>query len=521
MRLRILFFCILFFALVNQVVAQSNLMKEIAIEKIDHQRIGLILQKIAVKGKFSFAYNNQAIPADSVISISNFYGSIYSFLSRILGDDYEFKEVPGYIILRHAPDRMILTAMANDEKDQQQLTIKGQVLNVTNMKPVKEVSIYEKNQLISTLTNDQGEFELKLKNSNVSITLTASKENFRDTSLMILEQVDVNQKKRKAYRYYPGAATSTLSKSFVRLFISSKQQIQSINLGGFFAFTPYQLSLTPGLSSHGMYSSQVVNHFSLNLLGGYTGGVQGVELAGLFNIDHWDAGFLQLAGLFNVTGGNLRGVQLSGLYNQAVNKAAGVQLSGLSNSADEVDGVQIAGVLNSAKKVKGLQIGLVNVADSSDYTLGLINFVKNGSRSLSLSYDEADYTHIDFRSGGRVVYGLIGVGYNFNHSGRYAYDFGFGAHLVNRQLFTLDGEYSYDALGDLEENKVHISTFRLLAGLKLNDHLRLFAGPGINTTSYDVNDQFTIHGWQIKRSVSGSNVNDVYLGVTGGLQFTW
>ena len=521
MRLRILPFFLLILCLSTRAIAQNNLTREITTGRIDHQRIGVVLQKIAAKGQFTFAYNNQTIPADSLISMTDFNGTIYSFLSHTLGPDYEFKEVPGYIVLRHAPNKLMLNATLDDAKDQQ-LTIRGQVFNVCDMRPVKQVSIYEKNQLVSTLTDDQGQFELKLKNQSEAIVLTATKENFRDTTLLFLREVKVNSKKKKSYKYYPDEAVNKLGKGFSRLFISSKQRIQNLNLGGFFAFSPYQVSLTPGLSSHGMYSSQVVDHFSLNLFGGYTAGVQGVEMAGLFNIDRWDVSFLQAGGLFNIVGGNMGGIQVAGIYNQVLSKANGLQVAGIANSADEVKGVQVAGLFNVAKKVKGFQIaGLFNVADSSDYPVALVNFIKNGRKSLSLSYDELRYAHIDFRSGGRVLYGLTGAGYGFDHTNKYAFDIGFGAHLVNQRLFTLDGEYGYEALTDFKKDPDQVSSFRLLAGLKLNKRIVLFAGPDINIASYQADDPLDLHGWPVHKYVSGNSINNIYAGITGGLQFTW
>ncbi len=502
-------------------LAQNNLFRKITVDRINNQRIGSVLQKVAVNGQFTFAYNNKAIPADSLISISGFNGTIYSFLSNTLGPDYEFKEVPGYIILRHAPAKMLMNAAIDDSKDQQ-VTIRGQVFDASDKSPVKQVSIYEKNQLISTLTDEQGGFQLTLNNQNGPIVLTATKENYRDTSLLFLKEVKVNSKKKKRYKYHPVETVDKLGKGFEKLFIGSKQRIQNMNLGGFFAFSPYQVSLTPGLSSHGMYSSQVANNVSINMLGGYTAGAQGVELGGLFNIDRWDAGFLQAAGLFNTVGGKMHGIQIAGLFNKVLDTASGIQIAGISNYAEEVKGLQFAGLFNVAKKVKGIQLaGLVNVADSSDYPIALINFVKNGHRSLSVSYDELHYMHLDFRSGGRVLYGLIGGGYSVDYPGRYAFDIGFGAYLLHLSSFTLDGEYGYEALTGFKNSPDQISSFRLLAGVNLNSKLRLFVGPSINLASYTASQPLAIHGWQAHTYGSGDNVNTIYAGLSGGLQFIW
>ncbi|HEY9003707.1 MAG TPA: carboxypeptidase-like regulatory domain-containing protein [Mucilaginibacter sp.] len=495
--------------------------RKITIDKIDHQTFGTVLQKIASKGEFTFAYNNKAIPADSIISVSGFNGTIYSFLINTLGPDYEFKEVPGYIVLRHAPSKMLVTAAIENIRDQQ-LTIRGQVLDVSNRTPVKQVSVYERNQLISTLTDDDGDFQLTLNNQNGPISLTATKENYRDTSLLFLKEVKVNSKKKKRYKYHPEETVDKLGKGIARMFIGSKQRIQNMNLGGFFAFSPYQVSLTPGLSSHGMYSSQVANNVSINMLGGYTAGAQGVEIGGLFNIDRWDAGFLQAAGLFNVIGGKMNGIQVAGIFNQVLDKTSGIQVAGISNYANEVKGLQFAGIYNVAKKVKGVQLaGLVNVADSSDYPIAPINFIKNGHKSLSLSYDELHYAHLDFRSGGRVLYGLIGAGYNVDYSGKYAFDIGFGAYFLHRSSFTLDGEYGYEALTSFKKDPDQISSFRLLAGLNLTKRVRLFVGPTINLASYTASEPLVIHGWKVNTYGSGDDINTIYAAAAGGLQLTW
>src|SRR3546814_16471504 len=85
-----------------------------------------------------------------------------------------------------------------------------------------------------------------------------------------------------------------------RFFVSSGQRIQSLNLRGFFTESPVQVSLMPGLSTQGRMSAQVVNNFSVNLIGGYTAGLNGMEMAGVFNMNKKDVGPVKIAGGFNV-----------------------------------------------------------------------------------------------------------------------------------------------------------------------------------------------------------------------------
>jgi len=243
-------------------------------------------------------------------------------------------------------------------------------------------------------------------------------------------------------------------------------------------------------------------------------------MAGLTNIDQQASGFL-VAGLFNKAKNFNGGVQLAGLFNTA-QKSKGLQLSSISNwSADEA-GSQFASVFNVAKKVKGFQFALVNIADSSDYTIGLINFIKNGEKSLALSTDETLFTHLDFRSGGRVLYGLIGAGYKFgNDEVKYALDIGFGAHIVNKGKFSLNGEYATQLITDTEKKFYETDTFKILSGYKLNNHLRLFAGPSLNIISADVSDGAKVNGWVLSNHISNDKLTAINVGITGGLQLVW
>jgi hypothetical protein len=563
--------------------AQGYLTKEVSIKEINQQSIASVLNKVSNKQDFYFAYNNRIIHADSLVTVSGFHGTVFNLLEQLLGKNYEFKEVPGYIVLTYTPNKLSITAEISN--DQGTLTlVKGYVYNMANNKAIPQVSVYEKNLLVSTLTNDKGYFELKLKNNNTSIQLTASKESYHDTSLFMLADIVVNDKQlNKKYSYYPdnGSGKGVEHNRFARLFISSRQLVQDLNLGNYFASAPYQISFTPGLSTHGMYNSQVIDRFSLNVLGGYTAGINGVEIAGVFNINRKSMYFLQVAGVFNFVGDSTRGIQMAGVYNNVLNNARGIQLagvvnqsrnfssgiqmaglanfdqtakglqvaglinkyntdkgivlagvanigrdssgtqiSGLINTCGNVNGLQFTSLINTAKKVKGTQIGFINVADSSDYPVGIINIIKNGGKSIAVSTDENWYTHIDFLSGGRVLYSLVGVGYKPGAAkDKYLLDVGLGVHIVNNNSFYLNGEYvnSSSLNADIKTNVHYTNSLKILPGYKINKHLALFAGPSINLASTKANEIADIHGWII----NNNQTNTAYIGLTGGLQWMW
>src|SRR5690606_22129835 len=121
---------------------------------------------------------------------------------------------------------------------------------------------------------------------------------------------------------------------------------------------------------------------------------------------------LQITGIVNLSE-NVDGMQLSGTGNVSQH-VKGLQLGGIVNLAHDVKGSQVAGILNKAGRVTGIQLsGIINMADSSDYPIGLINIIKNGERSIGISTDENLSSLISFRSGGRKLYGIIGLGSNF------------------------------------------------------------------------------------------------------------
>src|SRR5690606_21146361 len=131
---------------------------------------------------------------------------------------------------------------------------------------------------------------------------------------------------------------------------------------------------------------------------------------GISNITRKDAGTLQLAGLANIARGKVRH--------------------------------QISGLFNKAGTVEGKQIGLLNIAGSSAYPIGLVNLVKDGKKSFTVGVDESSFAHITFRSGGRKLYGLIGLAYQVNAGpAPYAMEVGFGFHILEKNHYTMDMEF--------------------------------------------------------------------------------
>src|SRR5690606_21564404 len=226
---------------------------------------------------------------------------------------------------------------------------------------------------------------------------------------------------------------------------------------------------------------------------------------------------IQTAGVANLTK-TLEGVQISGIAN-VTDKVKGSQFAGIANVADTVEGFQLAGIVNKAKTVKGVQLaGILNIADSSDYPIALVNLIKDGEKRIGISTDEALNTMASFRSGGRKLYGILGVGTNLNYTtSLYGVESGFGIKLVDNHPFRLDVEALNVFLTDFHGLEYNKSGIRLLPSLALSDRIQLYGGPSVNFTVHNLDDADLIKLPLWERSPRDLQ-KSIHLGYTFGVQ---
>ena len=481
--------------------AQGKLDKKISLS-IRRLSLTRALEEIGRKGGFFFSYNTNILSGDSIVDVSAEARPLRQVLEKLLGGNYEFQESGRYIIiLRKAtgpPARII--------------TVSGSVYDKETGELLNDVSLYESDQLVSALTDTNGFFRLRLKERNTGTTLVVSKQLYRDTVVYLAPGPDREFRlaivREQVAELTPFTVTNRVEKTWLgKFFLSSRAIVQSMNLMNFFADKPVQFSLTPGLGTHGHMGSQVINKFSLNVLGGYTAGINGLEVAGIFNIDKKEVRYVQAAGIFNVAGGNVRGLQVAGIYNQDLDSVKGLQAAGLVNKVKgsfsgvqaaglvnitegDLKGVQCSGILNRAGHLKGVQVGLVNIADtSSGYMIGLINIVRNGRRRISLSTNELLPFTLSYKTGSRKFYSILLAGADLFRNGQvYALGFGFGREWPltrtlpgqrSRLSFSLEGTIHSFYLGTWKDIP---NLYRLEPSLQLmlGQKLSLFTGPAIS-----------------------------------------
>ncbi|MGN8059819.1 STN and carboxypeptidase regulatory-like domain-containing protein [Pedobacter sp. 22163] len=536
-------------AQVTAVDYRRNLSKGVSLN-VKQERVGNVLQMISKAGGFYFSYNGVLFRQDSLVSLNVKNVPVREVLDRLFDGKVDYKENAGYIILRYAVNHLTIEAahIANGDNE---YAISGYVVDTRTGNKVKQASVYEKKLLQAALTDNNGYFTLRFRGEHNGVILTASKETYRDTALVFLADINIKPEKYEDPDKEKGAFfTNTFGgRGIWRFLLSSKQRIQNLNIPDFLAQTPFQASFTPGLSSHGSMSSSVVNKASLNILGGYTAGTNGFEVAGAFNLTKGDIKKIQVAGLFNVVGGsvkgtqfsgayndvnlNMDGVQVAGLLNRVESKVRGLQLAGVGNLAGKdvkgaqvaglinvsknttgvqlagvmnktsgrLKGMQLAGLVNQAKNMDGFQLSVVNLADSSSgISIGLINLSNDGYRKITVYSNELINTNVAFKTGNAKLYTLLIAGKNFSDTVRaFTFGLGLGHDFILNKRFAIAAEGTIQSiyLGNFEEAN---NLYRLQANLQFNalSRLAIFAGPAY---SYYVKGE-AISGENYKKDVA-------------------
>jgi len=323
---------------------------------------------------------------------------------------------------------------------------------------------------------------------------------------------------------------------------------------------PAHVGLVYPLSTNGLEAAACTNGFSLHAIAGISLNEQAFCLSGVASVVKENADGVMISGVVNHVRGDVNGVQVAGVVNTARNTGVAiagvaniagdaiVQVTGFSNIAQHAEGLQlagfaniakdaacqvagfintsndagnqVAGFINIAKKVKGVQIaGFINIAEESDYPIGLINIIKKGEKQVGISVDETGTLMATFRSGGRILYGIVGAGINPEHEdARYALEGGLGAHIPLTKMFRINVEGASTVWSDLDEEAYFRASLRTLAALKVTKDIELFAGPTFNHFHFEDGKKGRLVNNFIWERSNSDSFNGLYIGFLGGIQ---
>lgn len=388
---------------------------------------------------------------------------------------------------------------------QKEVEINGTIVQDISLEPIPEASVYIKQLKTLDNTDRLGRFMLRIPANGKQVKISVAKENYVDTSLILIasknqalqirlrssssnsinnrEVIDFDSLETKNQVLVAAPNTQIplrpiVKKSSYNDRFWSKMRLKNVNLNNISdtIFNRFSISLFPPISTNKLMSFHTRNNVALNIIGGTSKGVTGVELAGVFNYNDGPVIGSQLAGVMNVVSKNVTGVQLSGVFNTAqgevkglqsagvinnndstmigvqlsgvyqrantlkglqstgvynrANHMSGVQLSGLVNQVDStaiglqvaglynrshiVKGVQISGLINQCDTLEGLQFGLINISKhrKAGLSLGLVNIAHNGFQKIELATNEWNTYQLGYRSGWHLAHLHYFVGVN-------------------------------------------------------------------------------------------------------------
>jgi hypothetical protein len=440
--------------------------------RVTNERLDEVLRLISSKGGFSFSYSPDVIDINNRVSIDATNRSIREILNSLFDGTVSFKERRRYVILQKV--------VASAEKKTDSFYLNGYVTDQVTGAKLPDASIYEPGTLVSAVSNQYGYYKIRLPTqpeklhlevrkeaySGRSVEITSRRNDFliialapdtvrpltSPTPRIIIRHDSVARVPPRieipviVYTEPPSTDTIIPIHKKEKEKVPLKQSLLNIRDGLVFAlstakqaihteniddtlYRPFQASLMPFIGTNQQLSGNVINDVSVNLLAGYSLGVNLLELGLGFNVVRWDVNGLQAAGIANLTGRRLKGVQVAGVANMVIGSVEGIQASGIINlTAEDFRGLQLGGInvtggdlhgwqlatgLNVARTVhRGHQVGFVNYADSSATTpFGYFSFVRlNGYRRLELTTDELNFGNVTFKTGVRKLYNIFTFG---------------------------------------------------------------------------------------------------------------
>ena len=346
-------------------MAQENpLFRRINLQ-LEHVSTAAALKAIAQKGNFLLSYNASGIDENKVVSLVIHQQTVKQALEQTLGNAYTYRAGGTHVII--IPKKHQATA---HQKVKYELS--GQIRDAQSGALISSASITEVGHFTSTLSDKQGKYILPIHKDVDYARVLVSRKNYRDTVLTLrpeeIKMLDVRLKPLPEVPILtPLSANIPVEMSDNGLFqaVVTEEQLSQTENRPLYEQRMFQLSFLPVLGSNRSFSGLIENHFSLNILGGYSMALSGVEVGGVFNITRNYVKGAQFGGLMNITGGKTEGVQFAGFMNNNIGSIRGVQMAGFYNlSLDSLEGLQAAGFFNMARKsVRGIQTaGFLNVS---------------------------------------------------------------------------------------------------------------------------------------------------------------
>lgn len=511
---KLLLFLAVFFLVLGSVHSQTIPVLERRLTfSAQNERIDNLLKRLSQEAGCVFSYSPSAIDVSGNFSGNFTDRPLREILEVVFDGEVQLKPKGVYVILTPKP------------ASSKEMVVSGYVVDEAGQ-GIRDATVYDPITLKSSTTDEYGYFQFEVKNpAEENFELVINKKDFSDT--LVLDNSGNSFQKILLKSEDIGKSIAEPMKNF---WLWTKNSVGVTNLENVTdtIHRGFQMSLVPFVGTNRKISGSVINDYSLNVLGGFSGGTEKAEFGGLFNINKGDVKSVQIAGLFNQVGGHVKGFQMAGLVNATLDSIDGAQIAGLSNFTTgnvsgfqlagllnmtteslkgtqiaglanftnrDVEGAQISGILNIARTVMGTQVGLFNYADSvSGAPVGLISFVRRGYHKVEVGADEMMALNISLRTGTRSFYNMLFAGMRPEQADSTTWAFGYGIGFSPRmgQKTFLNIEFSSQQM-----NKGNVMALNLINRAYLGFDWQttkgfgLYAGPTLNWRVYE--SDFTDH----------------------------
>lgn len=315
-----------------------------------------ILLLIEEKGKVKFSYNPDYVEEDRLVSLSIKDKTIRYGLSLIFDRSIRFKEVGKHIILLKEEEPEIAKAC---RKERIEYVFEGFIFDKRTGDPIVGASVYEVDGHYATLSDNAGEYRLVVPGNCSLLSIYFKKKGYKaevivvegDENGVLITDVDLEPIAEDITKI-DGQKVERIEvpieqKGISTVLLSNETIQHGENLEGIEDTRWAQVSLVPKISIGSNLSTNalIYNHFSLNVLAGYSKGIRGVEIGSIVNLTKENIIGAQVGGIANLVGGDILGAQVGGISNLVQGNVRGAQVAGVSNIMKrDLIGVQVSGV---------------------------------------------------------------------------------------------------------------------------------------------------------------------------------
>lgn len=540
-------------------LAQKSPLERPVSLKLNNVRLSEALAEMSRKADFTYSANASLFDSDRRVDLVVVNKTVRQVLDQLFKGALRYKTRGNHLILLKG------TPPPEEQPEPPRtLYLSGYVSNAQTGERIARASIFERGSLVSAVTDTSGYYRLRLPSSNKALRLQVSKQRYISEVLAIKanqdETLNVSLRPQPEVEQLQPTAPKPLETvppvadvevkapeltikkkrkfnqyTILNWLLTAQQAIHLQNIKDTLR-RPFQVSILPFVGTNHVLSGQVTNELSVNVIAGYSGGVDGLEVGGVVNLVRGKMSGLQVAGVSNLVGNGLSGFQFAGVTNHAFGRSNGAQFAGVVNTLggnSEVSqfagalnvsgshlkgmqaagvanfsfgtqqGLQLAGSFNFANTLegtqvspfnvanivkKGLQLGVVNFADSSaSVPIGFFSFVRqNGYRRLELSYNELFDVNATFKTGVRKFYNIFTASANPTDSlntwlWSYGYGLGTAINLNRRKTAQMNFDFTVNAVNvGRQRNYNQLVKLHLSYEQRLTRGWSLAVGPTLN-----------------------------------------